>query len=258
MKTLIRNLCNDKRIMILGFGREGKSTLRLITDYCEGCKVFIGDMAKQNPEDIRAEFGPVVEGVICGEGYQDDIDDYDVVFKSPGIVLNKPIEEYKTHITLQTQEFVRAYRERTIGITGTKGKSTTATLLYKVLADNGIDVILGGNIGIPPFDLVYAMEEDKEKTAILELSCHQLEYMTVSPYIGILLNLYEEHLDHYGTYERYAASKTHIYKHQKSGICFFVRRISCHTRQSVMVTNTENIRMLQPFTRTMQELRSVL
>ena len=76
-----------------------------------------------------------------------------------------------------------------------------------------MDTILVGNIGIPVFD---HMEEVGEDTKIVcELSCHQLEYMTVSPHIGILTNLHEEHLDHYGTLEKYIQAKRHIYLNQK-------------------------------------------
>ena len=69
-----------------------------------------------------------------------------------------------------------------------------------------------GNIGIPALD---HMEEVKPDTRIVfELSCHQLEYMTVSPHIGILINIHEEHLDHYGTMERYVAAKQRIFENQ--------------------------------------------
>ena len=70
-----------------------------------------------------------------------------------------------------------------------------------------------GNIGIPALD---HMEEVKPDTRIVfELSCHQLEYMTVSPHIGILVNIHEEHLDHYGTMEKYVEAKHHIFKNQR-------------------------------------------
>ena len=76
-----------------------------------------------------------------------------------------------------------------------------------------MDALLVGNIGIPALD---HMEEVKPDTRIVfELSCHQLEYMTVSPHIGILVNIHEEHLDHYGTMEKYVEAKHHIFKNQR-------------------------------------------
>ena len=141
------------------------------------------------------------------------MDDYDVVFKSPGIVLERPENEYRCSILSQTEVFFQCFRDQIIGITGTKGKSTVTTLLYHLLKQAGMDALLVGNIGIPALD---HMDEVKPDTRIVfELSCHQLEYMTVSPHIGILVNIHEEHLDHYGTMEKYVEAKHHIFKNQR-------------------------------------------
>jgi len=95
--------------------------------------------------------------------------------------------------------FSSAFRDQIIGVTGTNGKSTITTLIYHLLKEARMDTILSWNISIPVFD---HMEEVGPDTRIVcELSCHQLEYMTVSPHIAILTNLHEEHLDHYGTLE---------------------------------------------------------
>lgn len=76
-----------------------------------------------------------------------------------------------------------------------------------------MDTVLAGNIGIPFFDI---LEQITPRTRIVcELSCHQLEYIHVSPHIAILLNIHEEHLDHYGTMEKYVHAKQQIYLHQK-------------------------------------------
>ena len=147
------------------------------------------------------------------QDYQKCLNDYDVVFKSPGVVLEKPVKEYTSQILSQTELFFQCFRDQIIGITGTKGKSTITTLIYHLLKEAGMDTILVGNIGIPVFD---HMEEVGPDTRIVcELSCHQLEYMTVSPHIAILTNLHEEHLDHYGTLEKYVQAKRHIYSNQK-------------------------------------------
>ena len=150
---------------------------------------------------------------ITGPDYQKCLDNYDVVFKSPGIVLEKEPYEYKCRILSQTEVFFHCFRDQIIGITGTKGKSTVTTLLYHLLKTGGESTLLVGNIGIPCLDHI---EEVRPETKIVfELSCHQLEYMTVSPHMGILVNIHEEHLDHYGTMEKYVESKRQIYKHQK-------------------------------------------
>ena len=103
-------------------------------------------------------------------------------------------------------------REYVIGITATKGKSTTTSLTSAVLKANGIDAKLVGNIGVPIFDEIESMNEDTYM--VVEMSSSQLEFVTYSPHIAAILNLYEDHLDHCGTIEHYHANKLQIFKHQ--------------------------------------------
>ena len=207
MISLLREYIKDKKILILGFGREGRSSLNMLEAVSGASLIEISD---KNPIDSREAHGL---RVISGDSYLDVLDDYDIVFKSPGVVLKKAAEEYKCDITCQTEIFIKAYRDRVIGITGTKGKSTTSSLLYHELKSAGKDVLFAGNIGIPVFDV---NDQVKDNTIIvIELSCHQLEYAKTSPSRAILLNIYEDHLDHYGTREKYAAAKRNIFSHQK-------------------------------------------
>lgn len=229
MIDYIRKRIKDKKVLILGFGREGKSTLKLFLEAGGAKELAVGDLKEFSMKDLvyledgtaevqAAGFEEV--HFICGPDYQKAMDDYDLVMKSPGIVLEKPAGEYKTEILSQMQLIFEVYRDRIIGITGTKGKSTTTTLLYHILEAARVPAVLAGNIGIPVFDIVHKIEDDS--LLILELSCHQLEYMTVSPKRGVLLNIYEEHLDHYGTMEKYVASKEKIYVNQLPGDSLYV------------------------------------
>ncbi len=196
-----------KRILLLGYGREGQSTWNVLRR--------LGTYEALDIADLKAPAALPEDGTVwhTGPDYQKCMDDYDVVFKSPGIVLERPENEYRCSILSQTEVFVQCFRDQIIGITGTKGKSTVTTLLYHLLKQAGMDALLVGNIGIPALD---HMEEVKPDTRIVfELSCHQLEYMTVSPHIGILVNIHEEHLDHYGTMEKYVEAKHHIFKNQR-------------------------------------------
>lgn len=196
-----------KRILLLGYGREGQSTWNVLRR--------LGTYEALDIADLKAPAALPEDGTVwhTGPDYQKCMDDYDVVFKSPGIVLERPENEYRCSILSQTEVFFQCFRDQIIGITGTKGKSTVTALLYHLLKQAGMDALLVGNIGIPALD---HMDEVKPDTRIVfELSCHQLEYMTVSPHIGILVNIHEEHLDHYGTMEKYVEAKHHIFKNQR-------------------------------------------
>ena len=199
-----------KTVCILGFGREGRSTYAKLVQYCSPASVTICDL---NPVDREKNGLPESVRIITGEGYQSCLDDFDIVFKSPGIVLDKSPSQLRCEVTSETQIFFTVYREQIIGITGTKGKSTVTSLIYHILSHSGLDAHIAGNIGIPVFEIADAMKPDS--IVVCELSCHQLEYMTVSPATAVFLNLYEEHLDHYGTMENYYNAKKNIYLHQK-------------------------------------------
>ncbi|MGN0205177.1 MAG: UDP-N-acetylmuramoyl-L-alanine--D-glutamate ligase [Coprococcus sp.] len=205
----IKELIRDKRVLILGYGREGRSSWQRIRQAGGYSRVAVADV---NP--VRLEEGHPAE-LICGPDYQSCLDDFDIVFKSPGIVLERDIHTYRCEIISETELFFRRYGSQCIGITGTKGKSTTTTLIYHILKETGHDCVLAGNIGIPMFDLIDEIGDDT--LIVCELSCHQLEYVSCGPHVGLLLNIHEEHLDHYGTMEKYVAAKENIYRPQKAG-----------------------------------------
>ena len=216
MLNRIKELIQNKRVLILGYGKEGQSTYRILQQIRAYSQLDIADKAI-NDHDISSE-----HIFLSGSNYMDSLDTYDVVFKSPGIVLPKNPTDYSCSFTSQTDIFLNEYDSQTIGITGTKGKSTVATLLYHVLNTNGFDCLLAGNIGIPVFDI---FDKIMPKTVVvLELSCHQLEYCNHSPATAMLLNIFEDHLDHYGSFENYARAKANIYKYQSANDTLF-----CHS-----------------------------
>lgn len=207
---ILKEWIADKRVLLLGFGREGRALYRRI-EQAGGCAaVGIADMK----EITDAPAGITLH---TGADYQDAMREYDIVFKSPGIVLtdgHKP-EQLSCRVTSLTELFLTAYRDQCIGITGTKGKSTTSSLLYHVLQTAGVPSVLGGNIGIPTADLYEQITP--ETVIVMEIGVHQLEYNHVSPKTAVFLNLYEEHLDHYGTFAYYAYCKENIYRNQQEG-----------------------------------------
>ena len=200
----IRDRLSNKPVLILGFGREGRSTLRFLEKYVPDAFVAVADKNEGALDEPRDKGLPV----FSGDRYLEVINNYPVVIKTPGISLREFKVAEGVEITSQTDLFLSEFHCQTIGITGTKGKSTTTSLIYHLLKSSGRDAILTGNIGIPCFDIIEQIHEDS--VIVYELSAHQLEYVHNSPRVGVLLNVFEEHLDHFGTFERYKQAKFNL------------------------------------------------
>ena len=192
----------NKKIAIWGLGKEGISTLQFIKNNNISCK----EIAVLEQKDAN------IEG-IKKLNSQKQLNEYDLIFKSPGIVVDKNVID-TNKLTSQTEEFIKILSKQIIGITGTKGKSTTSSLTYTILKQFFPNTILVGNIGIPCFNAIN--EIDENTNIIFELSCHQLEFIKYSPHIAVILNLFPEHLDHYKSLKNYINAKLNINKFQKN------------------------------------------
>ena len=196
----------DKSVLILGFGREGKSTYNYIRRYLPEKKLTVADGKEQNIDDENV-------AVVCGENYLDCLGGFDVVIKSPGISFAEVEISENTFVTCQTDLFLKYAPCKKVGVTGTKGKTTTSTLIYKMLRAGNADCALMGNMGLPVLDYIDEMTADK--TAVIELSSHQLEFTHSSPQVAVITNIYEEHLEHYrGGMSGYVNAKLNIVRYQ--------------------------------------------
>lgn len=207
---------NNKTILILGFGIEGKSTYKFIRKHIPNCKISIFDSREIADNEIVTDINAEI---ICAENPKEFLNKFDIIFKSPGF----PNDGLKTFfeqekLTSQTDLFLRYASLQTIGITGTKGKSTTSSLIYHILKYAGKDCILVGNIGVPFFDFIDKVTP--KTTVVAELSAHQVEFLHKSPHFGLLLNIFPEHLDYYKTTENYTDTKFNIAKFQNSDDIF--------------------------------------
>lgn len=196
----------SKNVLILGMGREGKSTLSYIRKHLPEKHLTVADR-----NGFQSEDGNIT--VISGENYLKNLGDFDIVFKSPGIAFLDDISYPETtEITCQTDMFLRFCKPTVVGITGSKGKTTTSTLIYEMLKAGGVNTCLIGNIGVPVFEKA---DEDESLVAVIEMSSHQLEFTKVSPHVAVLVNIYQEHLDHYKTgFKGYVEAKLNIAVHQ--------------------------------------------
>ena len=203
----------NKKIAIVGFGREGKSTYKFIRKYLNNQELEILDGNEKLLELTEELKSDKNLKIITGKNYLDNLEKYDLIIKSPGVKFKDlDISKFEDKITSQLGLTLDFYKQNVIGITGTKGKSTTTSLIFKVLKDQGYDAYLLGNIGIPIFDYIEKFNENSK--LVIEMAALQLEYVKTSPHIGIILNLFEEHLDFFKSKEHYFLAKLNMFKYQ--------------------------------------------
>lgn len=210
----------DAKILVLGMGREGLSTAKLLLEQGIGKQVSIAD---QKPFDsLVAQAQALIRQYeisgYWGDSWLEKLSTFDVIFRSPGVSPFNP--DFQSHltreqtVTSQTNEFLSVFGSQTIGITGTKGKSTTSSLIYTVLKTIHPDTILLGNIGKPAFESIAQVTPDTK--IVYELSSHQLLDVSASPHQAVILNLYREHFDYYPSFDTYALAKANIIAFQKA------------------------------------------
>jgi UDP-N-acetylmuramoyl-L-alanine---L-glutamate ligase len=217
MKKFLNSKIQGKRVIILGLGAEGKSTYKLLRKLFPEQIFTLADRRDDLANDIELKHSATKFQL--GSAYLKNLYSFDLIIKSPGISLKQlPTDLQPEKLTSQTELFLEFYRNQTIGITGTKGKSTSASLTHHMLTAAGKDALLIGNIGVPPFDVLDQIHDDT--LVVFELSSHQLEGLKVSPHIAVLLNIYQEHLDHYSSYRAYQMAKYNIARWQNPGDFF--------------------------------------
>ncbi len=206
-----------RKVLIAGFGREAKSVIRFIKTNVKEEEIFIFDSKKVTLEE---EFLKLP--VYFGDSNILNVPEVDVIIRSPGFPKQKLhlyLEKFPNIIlSSSTEMFLEKHRDKTIGITGTKGKSTTSSLIALLLKNAGYKVELVGNIGLPAIDKYYS-EVDY---FVYELSSFQLDDLKVSPHIAVFLNIFEEHLDYHESFENYLNAKAKIFSNQKINDSLFL------------------------------------
>jgi len=180
------------KVAILGYGLEGQDAEKYFR--ARGAQIAILDQK-------------------FDKDYLKNLDEYDSVVRSPGVYPYKP-ELKKAKLTTPIQIFFDNCRGKIIGVTGTKGKGTSATLIFQILKKAGKDVYLAGNIGKPYLELLSVINH--QSCVVLELSSFQLIDMTKSPHIAVVLNITSDHLDWHKDQKEYVNAKKNIVKHQSA------------------------------------------
>ena len=201
-----------KNIAIAGFDREGSATYRYLTEVkgVSPAQITILDVneATELPDGIG--------GAHLGEDYLDSVSDFDTVYRTPGLPIHLLSKAKK--IGSLTNLFFEAIEGReitTIGVTGTKGKGTTATLIHKMLEADGKRSHLVGNIGVPALEALHDIEDGDY--VVIELSSFQLWDISYSPDVAVVLSVGSDHLDKHLGQQDYEDAKSHIVTHQQKG-----------------------------------------
>lgn len=207
-----------KHILIIGAARQGLSLARFMVD--QGADVIINDQRpiEQMASALKTLSGFPVRWYFGGHPFE-LLDEVDLVCISGGVPLSLPLvlEAKQRGIPLSndSQIFMEMVPCMVIGITGSAGKTTTTTMVGR-MAENAVKpeqkAWVGGNIGTPLIDQINRIKSDD--LVVLELSSFQLELMTLSPQIGVILNITPNHLDRHGTFEEYRAAKARLIEFQ--------------------------------------------
>lgn len=199
-------------VAIVGYGEQGRSSYEYWIN--KGDMVAICDKRR----DIAL---PPLSIDKLGYGYLDDLHKFDLIVRSPSVHPKTILEANPDHpeivdkITSNTEEFFRVCKAPIIGVTGSKGKGTTSTLIARILEEAGKKVYIGGNIGTPPLDLLKNSIAESDNV-VLELANFQLIDLKVSPHIAVCLMIIKEHLDWHTDMYEYVNSKKQIFAHQNS------------------------------------------
>ena len=197
------------KVAIVGFGAEGQVSCAYYL--AQGYEITVCD---QNT-DITVPEGV---GIQLGDTYLDNLNQFDIIVRTAGMHPQIILDKYPSlgdKLTTQVDEFMRVSpTPNIIGVTGTKGKGTTSTLIHDMLKAAGKHVLLGGNIGIPPLGFLHEVTEDS--WVVLELSSFQLSSIHRSPHIAVCLMVVAEHLNWHTDMSEYLSAKQQLFIHQTS------------------------------------------
>ena len=226
------NLTDHKTVALLGFGISNKGLLSFLRKNTN----WVIDLydEKEITENVDG-----VRNFYTGLGLQDT---YDIVYKTPGIPVHKVTVPQDTILSNDTDLFLHLTKSTVIGITGTKGKSTTASLIYHILKESGEDVILAGNIGASIFDID---GWEQAKNVVYEMSSFQCDQLTMAPHIAVLTNIYHAHTIEHDGHENYVAAKKKITKFQTEDDFFVTTLCDIRTKAQVICVDTDIQRSVQ-------------
>ncbi len=207
-----------QRWAVFGLGLTGLSCARFLA--ARGARVTVFDTRETPPSlTAAARLEPPVE-VRCGALSDDSLCDFAHIAVSPGVALTHPAltlaRAARAEIVGDIELFARSVQSPVIAITGSNGKSTVTTLVWRILEAAGRQVRAGANLGTPALDLVSDPEPD---CYVLELSSFQLDLTdTLAPAVACILNITADHIDRHGSFDAYREAKARILSHARHAV----------------------------------------
>ena len=212
----LNNYLNGRKVAIIGLGVSNQPLIDYMHKYKAKVTVFDNRIIEDIPKETIKKITDYAMDFSFGPNNLSKLKGFDIIFRSPSCLPTVPelVEEAKRGaiVTTEIELLMKLCPGKVIGITGSDGKTTTTTLIYEILKQNGYNCYLGGNIGTPLFTKLSEMTPDD--IVVLELSSFQLMGMEISPEISVITNITPNHLNVHSSYEEYIDAKKSIYKYQ--------------------------------------------
>lgn len=222
-----------KRILVLGAGREGLSVVQYILHLHPDADITLADTSQ-----TRHDIGGVTQ--LTGTDYPTTLADWDVVVVSPGIPPHTQLLQTAQAITTATNIFFEDVLGAVVAVTGSKGKSTTSSLIAAILKHGNTRVHLVGNIGTPALD-VLREHNTRDELFVYELSSYQASRLVQGPDVAVIVNLFPEHLDYHGGVEQYYRDKLRITTTQTADQVVFYNSTNNELAQQIAVSKAQKV-----------------
>ena len=213
---LYKERIRGKKAAVLGFGVSNRPLAKTIAQW--GADVTVFDRKNEEEFPSISEYKDLGIKFSLGQGYLDNLKGFDMIFRTPGMRFDIPEIQRElangAELTSEMEVFFKLCPAKIYAVTGSDGKTTTTTLIYETLKQEGYNCYLGGNIGTPLIDKVE--EIDQNDKVVLELSSFQLLTMKDSPDVAVITNVSPNHLDIHKSMEEYIDAKKNIYRHQSN------------------------------------------
>ena len=220
-----KEFIKNKNVAVVGIGVSNIPLIKFLVKLGANVTAF-DKKTKDELGNIAEDFEKISVKLELGENYLDNLTGFDVVFKTPSMRIDCDallrVKKEGAYITSEMEEFVRYCKGKIFGITGSDGKTTTTTIISKLLIEQGYKTWVGGNIGNPLFSNIEEIKEDDK--VVLELSSFQLMTMNSPIDVAVVTNLAPNHLDMHKDMEEYIDSKKNIFLYQSENDILVINR----------------------------------